>query len=99
MKEDLRYKIQHTGDVIVGTLCDVISIAKSSARGIVLTYNINELRRRKRDIARKMGERLVQVRKDDPEIHVSEDETMKKLFSALDKIQKSIDAYVEERGV
>ena len=42
MSEDVRYKMQHLGDIFVDTLSCVVDSAKKHAKGVVLTYDIRD---------------------------------------------------------
>ncbi len=99
MEEGLRYKIQHSGDLFVSAICGVVEAAKDSAKGIVLTYNINELKRKKRNLIKKAGERLALLKKENMDRRISDDDRLRKLLAEMQKLQNRIDAYVKERGV
>ena len=99
MVVNVRHKMQHVGDYFVSAICDVINSAKGCAKGVFLTYDINELKREKKSFTKKIGQRLVQLKKDVPSLHVPDDEKLAKLFARMDEIQNKIDANIKERGV
>ncbi len=99
MDTDLRYKVRHVGDFFVSTVCNVVNSAKGCAKGVILTYDINELRRKEKSLTKKIGRRLIELKEEDPGLRVSDDEKLEKLFAEMDEVRKKIDACVKERGV
>ena len=98
MEEDLRYKMQHIGDIFIDKVQNFGSYAKGSVRGIALTYNIDEYKKDKDKIVKRIGERLAAIRKKDSDRDVFNDKIMVKLFYRLDTIQDKIDAGIKERN-
>jgi len=95
MERDLRYKMRHIGDALVDKVENVGLSIKGRVRGIVLTYNIDELREEKEEIVNRIGKRAAALRSKGPDlIH---DDALNKLFDRLDEIQDKIDASVKER--
>lgn len=97
MGEKFRYKMQHLGDIFADKLEGWGEALKTSTRGIVLTYDIHELQKKKRKIVRKIGERIAEVRKESPNLDVFKDEKMMELFSKLEKLEKRIKTLTKER--
>jgi len=97
MGETFRYKMQHLGDIFADKLEGACEAVRSSPRGIVLTYDIHELQKKKRKIVRKIGERLTEVRKKSPELDVFKDKKMIEHFSKLGKLEKRIKTLTKER--
>ena len=108
MEEDLRYKMQHIGDIFTSNIknfgdifaCNIKNLGsyvKVFPRGIVLTYNIDELKSEKDKILKWIGRRLAAMRNKGIEQDVFSDEEMIKLFQRLDVIQEKIDAGINER--
>ncbi len=93
----LRYDVQHVGDVFVDKLEWVCEALKGSTRGIFLTYEIHELQQKKRGLARKIGERLAEVRKKSPELDVFKDEKISELFAKLGGVEERMETLAEER--
>ena len=96
MGKGLRYNIEHIGDTFVGGIMKASDAAKTSARGIVLTYDLNDLKKKRQGIVHKIGERLVQLRNDNPDLNIAEDEEMPNLLSESDRIKKEIEAAEKE---
>ena len=107
MEEDLRYKMQHLGDVFAGNIKNLgsyfkdvknlESYVKGFPGGIVLTHNIDKLKSEKDKILKWIGRRLAAIRHKGIEQDVFSDEEMVKLFQRLDVIQEKIDASINER--
>ncbi len=97
MERDLRYKMRHIGDAFVDKVENLGLSIKGRARGIVLTYNIDELKEKKEKIVNRIGKRMVAIRKKDPGLNVLKDEMMITLFSKLDKIEGQMEACIKER--
>jgi len=98
MGEGIRYNIQHMGDFFVDHLEMAFDYAKSSTKGISLTYDIHDIEKKKRKLLRKIGERVAKVRSASPELAVFDDEKMMELFSKLDDIEERIAARTRERS-
>ena len=98
MGEGIRYNIQHIGDFFVDHMETAFDYAKSSTRGISLTYDIHDIEKKKRKLLRKIGERVAKVRSVSPEIAVFDDEKMMELFSKLDDLEERIAARTRERS-
>jgi len=97
MEKDFRYKMRHIGDAFVDKVEKVGLSIKGSVRGIVLTYNIDELKKEKEKIVNGIGKRMVAGRKKDPDFNVLQDKMMIKLFSKLDKVEGQMEACIKER--
>jgi hypothetical protein len=97
MGQGFRYKMQHLGDIFADKLEWSYQTVRSSTRGIVLTYDIHEVQKKKRKIVKKIGERLAEVRKKSPELDIFKDEKMMELFSKLEKLEELIEALAKER--
>ncbi|GAG25656.1 unnamed protein product, partial [marine sediment metagenome] len=66
-------------------------------RGIVLTYNIDELKEEKEKIVNSIGKRMVASRDKESGQDLINDDVLNRLFHRLDKIQDNIHASFEER--
>ncbi|HIJ19445.1 MAG TPA: hypothetical protein HPP58_00205 [Deltaproteobacteria bacterium] len=97
MEKDFRYKMRHIGDAFADQVEKLGHTAKGSVRGVVLTYNIDGLKKEKEKIVVRVGERMAAGRKDDPTFNISEDEIMTTLLSKLDQIEEKIEAFKRER--
>ena len=96
MDKGLRYNIEHIGDTFIDVIIKASDAARTSAKGIVLTYDLNDLKRKRREIVRGIGERLVQLRKDAPGLNIAADEEMTRLLSEFDRTEKEIEAAERE---
>lgn len=95
MEKDCRYKLEHMGDSFVEMLAKVSCASKSSARGVVLTYDIRQLTKRKEALIREMGMRVAQIGKDNPSL--AQDEKIIELLGRLDETDKRLSSYIGER--
>jgi hypothetical protein len=95
MENDFRYKMEHMGDYFVDMLGKVTCASKSSARGVVLTYDIHQLKSKKETLIRDIGRRVAQISKDNTSF--SQDEITTELLARLDETEKRLNAYVQER--
>jgi len=95
--EGLRYKFQHLGDIVADKLEAGCRATKSSTRGVVLTYDLCDLRKKKRKVVGKIGARLVQIRKESPELDVFQNEKMMEVFNKLAKLEDREEAIIQER--
>ena len=97
MERDLRYKMRHIGDAFVDKVENLGLSIKGSVRGIVLTYNIDELIEEKEKIVNSIGNRMVALRNKESGQDLIHDDVLTKLFHRLDKIQDNIRASFDER--
>jgi len=97
MGQELRYNIQHIGDIFVDNLEKAFDYVKSSTRGITLTYDIHDLEKKKSKVLSEIGERMAEIRKTSPELDVFNDEKVLELFSKLEVVEESIEAHTKER--
>jgi vacuolar-type H+-ATPase subunit I/STV1 len=96
MKKEWRYKIERIGDAFAECVEDVIDLASGSASGVVIGYHIHKINRKTRKVATRVGERVIEMRRDDPDL-LSYDAKMREIFADLDELQKVRDKYVKER--
>ena len=97
MGKDFKHKMRHIGDAFADQVENLGHAAKGSVRGIVLTYNIDGLKKEKEKIVAGIGERMAAARKEDQTFNISEDETMTTLLSELDQIEERIETFKSER--
>jgi len=104
MENDLRYTMEHLGDIVagklekaVGKLGKVFGSLKTSTRGVVLTYDIHEMEKKRRKILTKIGERMTEVRTQSPELTIFNDEGIMKLFATLTTVEDRIESCKRER--
>ena len=96
-ERDLRFKMQHIGDIFVDTLENLMEGLKTSFKGVSLTYEIHYLQNKKKKVVCRIGERVVEIRKSDPTVGVATDDQAIKLFSEFDKIEERLEAGIMER--
>ena len=97
MGKGVRYNIEHMGDIVADGLEQTFGWAKSSTRGVSLTYNIHELEKQRKKALGKIGQRLSWVRGRSPELEVFKDEQLLELFVKLDEIDNELQAGIRER--
>ena len=96
MNDDWRYKIQHAGDLFVGMFEATVYAARRSAANIVIDYQVNTLGRKKTKVATQIGNRVVEMRQDDPEL-LTYDPQISEFYEELDLLQESIDSRLDEK--
>lgn len=96
MKEDVRYKMQHLGDIFVDALYVVADSAKKSAKGIVLAYDIRDLKKKKIQCLSLIGKRIVQM-KEAGLADLSRDDKLVELIADAEKIERFIVSFEEKR--
>ncbi len=97
MEKDFRYKMRHIGDAFAERVENLGHAAKGSVRGVVLTYNIDGLKKEKEKIIVSIGKRMAEIRKNDPAFNISDDKLMTTLLLKLDRIEERIEAFKKER--
>ncbi|MES0338340.1 MAG: hypothetical protein SFH39_18500 [Candidatus Magnetobacterium sp. LHC-1] len=97
MENNLRYMMSHMGDYMVGLIDKVSSAAKASAKGVVLTYDIRDLRGRKKDVLHKIGKRLTECRNIDGGAFVARDDELTRLLDEFDDIKNKAETFLKER--
>ncbi|MBF0343192.1 MAG: hypothetical protein HQL06_03085 [Nitrospirae bacterium] len=98
MEKGLRYKILHMGDYMVDLIDKVSDAAKASAKGVILTYDIRDLRGKKNDILLRLGKRLTECRNLDHGVFVSRDEELTRLFEEFDDVAGRTEALLKDRN-
>jgi ribosomal 50S subunit-associated protein YjgA (DUF615 family) len=96
MSQDVRYKMQHLGDIFVDALSCVVDSAKRQAKGVVLTYDIRELKKKKRECLSKIGMRIVQMKKAGL-ADLRRDDKLLELITDAENIGRFIESYEEKR--
>lgn len=97
MGRGFRYKLEHLGDIFVDAIENVVEGVKASFLGVSLTYDIHLLRTTKKKMVYLIGERVVEIRKIDPAIHVTTDDQTISLFAKFDEIEQKLEASIMER--
>ena len=96
MSEDLRYKMQHLGDYFVEALSSVADSAKKCAKDVVLSYDIRELKKKRRQCLSLIGRRIVQVKKAGL-ADLKRDDKLVELIAGVEKIDRFIAAFEEKK--
>jgi hypothetical protein len=96
MSNDWRYKFQHAGDLFVGMFEATVYAARRSAANIVIDYQVNNLGRKKDKVATQIGNRVVEMRKDSPEL-LTYDPQISDFYEELDLLQERIDERLDEK--
>ncbi|HLA28012.1 MAG TPA: hypothetical protein VJZ49_08960 [Syntrophales bacterium] len=96
MSRDVRYKMQHLGDIFVDALLYTVASAKKSAKGIVLTYDIRGLKKKRRECLSLIGKRIIQVKKAGL-ADLKRDDMLVELVAATEKIDRSITSFEEKK--
>ncbi len=97
MSKDMRYNLDHMGDIVVDNMGKWIHSINRSFRGISLTYNIHDMKRKKQKQFTKIGETLTQVRKKRPDLDVFQDEDISDLYQAMDALEEDLEEALQER--
>jgi hypothetical protein len=95
MREDVRYKMQHLGDIFVDTLSCVADSAKKHAKGVVLAYDIRDLKKKRGEYLSLIGRRIVQVKKAGL-VDLRRDDKLVEMIAHAEKIDRFI-ASLEEK--
>jgi len=96
MEKDWRYKIEHVGDKVADCIESVIDLASGGVSGVIIGYHIHKIDRKTGKVATRIGERVIEMRKDDPDL-LSDDARMVEIFTDLDELQNARDRYVKEK--
>jgi hypothetical protein len=96
MSEDVRDKMQHLGDIFVDALSCVVDSAKKSAKNIVLTYDIRDFNKKRRQCLSLIGSRIVQVKKEGL-TDLNRDDQLVELIADAEKIDRSIASFEEKK--
>jgi hypothetical protein len=92
----LRYNLQHLGDTFAGAVEKTVDLAKNSARGIFLTYDINRLERTKRNLLREIGGRVAHLAGEGL-TDVRRDDALTALMGELSAIDREIQSHQVKR--
>jgi hypothetical protein len=76
----------------------VSGLARGSARGVILTYDINRLKKEKRALVGSLGERFLKVYGETSRPDLSEDAAAAPILARLSEVEKTLAAFVEERS-
>ena len=96
MREDVRYKMQHLGDIFVDTLSGVADSAKKHAKGVVWTYDIWDLKKKRREYLSLIGRRIVQVKKAGL-VDLRRDDKLVEMIAHAEKIDRFVASFEEKK--
>ena len=96
MSEDIRYKMQHLGDIFVDTLSAVVDSAQRKAKGVVLAYDIRDLNNKQGQCFNDIGRRIVEVKKAG-QAELKGDNILADLFSKAQKLAGLIESYEKKK--
>jgi len=96
MSEDIRYKMRHLGDIFVDALSTVVDSAQKRAKGLVLSYDIRDLKQKKRQCLGQIGSRIVQVKKEGL-ADLKRDDKLDELIAQAEKIDRYIASFEEKK--
>jgi hypothetical protein len=96
MSEDVRYKMQHLGDIFVDALSFVVDSAKKCAKSLVLTYDIRDLKKKRRQWLSLTGRRIVQMKKAGL-ADLKRDDKLVELIADAEKFDRFIASFEEKR--
>ncbi|MCG6552112.1 MAG: hypothetical protein L7F77_07275 [Candidatus Magnetominusculus sp. LBB02] len=97
MQTGFRYRMEHIGDFFVDMIDKVAESARCSAKGVILTYDIHFLKKKRRGLINELGARVAELRKTAPEPLIFSDQTLRGLLDTLDEAEKRYDELVAER--
>ncbi|HIJ60524.1 MAG TPA: hypothetical protein HPP56_07930 [Nitrospirae bacterium] len=95
MGKGLRYKLEHMGDYFVEMISCTIEAGETAAKGIILTYDMKQLKREREILLKRLGMQMVKDKREN--INVDEDETIKDLIAQLDDVEKRLKDCKEAR--
>jgi len=96
MREDVRYKMQHLGDIFVDALSGVVDSAKRCAKSLVLTYDIRDLKKKRREYLSLIGRRIVEVKKEGL-ADLRRDDKLVEMIAHAEKIDGFIASFEEKK--
>jgi hypothetical protein len=96
MSEDVRYKMQHLGDIFVDALSTVVDSAQKKAKGVVLAYDIRDLNNKRVQCLSDIGRRITEVKKTGP-ADLRGDDVLMDLFSKARKLDQLIESYEKRK--
>lgn len=96
MSEDIRYKMQHLGDIFVDALSAVVDSAQKKAKGVVLAYDIRDLNNKRGQCFSDIGRRIVEVKKVGL-ADLTRDDILVDLFAKAQKLDQLIESYENKK--
>lgn len=96
MSEDVRYKMQHLGDIFVDALSTVVDSAQKKAKGVVLAYDIRDLNNKRVQCFSDIGRRIIEIKKAGL-TDLKRDDVLVDLFSKAQKLDQLIESYEKKK--
>jgi hypothetical protein len=96
MSEDVRYKMQHLGDIFVDALSTVVDSAQKKAKVVVLSYDIRDLNNKRVQCFSDIGRRIVEIKKAGL-ADLKRDDILVDLFSKSQKLDQLIESYEKKK--
>ena len=96
MEKDWRYKFEHVGDLVADYIESTIDLTSGGVSGVVIGYHIHKIDRKTKKVATRIGSRVIEMRRDDPDL-LSYDAKMMEIFTDLNELQDARDRYVREK--
>jgi hypothetical protein len=96
MSDDVRYKMQHLGDIFVDALSTVVDSAQKKAKGVVLAYDIRDLNNKRVQCFSDIGRRIIEIKKTGL-ADLKRDGVLMDLFSKARKLDQLIESYEKKK--
>jgi len=97
IKGTFRYKMLHLGDILVNKLEKSFRFLSKANRGVVITYDLRELRRKRKKVLTKIGTRMADLKTISPDLEIFDDTDLSRLFTQLERIEQKIEQRIDER--
>jgi len=96
-KGTFRYKMIHLGDILVSKLEKGFRFMAKANRGVVITYDLRELRRKRKKVLTRIGTRMADLKTISPDLEIFSDSDLSQLFTHLERIEQKIEQRLDER--
>jgi chromosome condensin MukBEF ATPase and DNA-binding subunit MukB len=96
MNFDLRYNLQHIGDIFVGAVQKTADSAMQCSKGVFLTYDVKKIQRKKQQISREIGERVTVLMREGAS-DVSQDAVLSTLIATLNCLENELAKHENDR--
>ncbi len=97
MKKGFRFKIEHMGDIVADVIETIVDTARCRATGVIVGYHVHQIDKKQRHVVTKIGERVVEIKKDDPDLF-DQDDRMSTLFADYDELQSLHDKNIARKN-
>ncbi|MBF0452226.1 MAG: hypothetical protein HQK75_16105 [Candidatus Magnetomorum sp.] len=96
-KGTFRYQMLHLGDIFVAKMAKGFRLFGKSSRGVVVTYDLRELKRKRKKVLLHIGTRMADLKTVSPELDIFQDNDLSGLFNRLERIEQKIELRIQER--